>query len=174
MPKTYFVHDNGGRPFKVEVLKTRIKIYTEDKYNQIDENSDYDPVYDKLIYTIDSYKEIFIGEDPNHKGDFYYQGNSILVKITNHNYIFIGWVIYRFSTDDVIVDYVSTIGNNDVPYPYAIGTENTYLMIAEVMIPNKYLKEDDPYKQYYDYNEEYLDDKKYFTKIKFKMIQKRL
>ena len=91
--------------------------------------------------------------------------------------MYIGNKIYEFKTKDEIVDYMSFVGNSDVPYPYAIGTENTYLMIEDVFIPNKELKvfgNEDPYEIYYAFAR-----KKKYGKIgqkfpKKEMIQERL
>lgn len=189
MIETYLVHDNGGRPYKVVINSRNIKIYIRTPESQSESESDENTcdcpsdselmkLYTTLIYTIDSYKYVFVGEDPNQDteglGAKFYLGNSILVKVDDHDYISIGWIISRFRTTDIIEDYVSTVGNNDVPYPYAIGTKYTYLTIENVKIPNKYLAPDvDPYLQYYDHHKKYTDIKKYFTKFRSRIIRKR-
>ena len=61
-------------------------------------------------------------------------GNSILVKITNNKYIHIGCEIYKFETNDEIVDYISPVGNADVSYPVAFGENNVYFMLDKKMI----------------------------------------
>lgn len=78
-------------------------------------------------------------------------GNTILLQLNNGNeYMYIGGEIYTFTTSDNIIDYISPIGNNDVPYPYAIGTQNVYLMIGYKFIDKTKVCCDDPYKDYYD------------------------
>lgn len=42
--------------------------------------------------------------------------------------IYVGCEMYSFKTDDEIIDYVSPMGNNDVPYPVAYSDENVYFM----------------------------------------------
>jgi hypothetical protein len=76
-------------------------------------------------------------------------GNTLLFKIDKDTYMYIGEKINLFTLlDDEIVDYKSPVGNSDVPYPYAVGKKNTYLMIEDVYIKNSE-KTGDPYKQYY-------------------------
>ena len=67
-----------------------------------------------------------------------------------------------FKTEDVINEYFSPIGNADVPYPYAVGTENVYLMIEDaytslsnfanrrpVTVFQQEATDQDPYQTYY-------------------------
>jgi hypothetical protein len=57
-------------------------------------------------------------------------GNTILVKPTSENeYIYIGDGIKEFKTNEPVVHYQSPIGNNDVPYPFAITESYIYLML---------------------------------------------
>jgi hypothetical protein len=81
-----------------------------------------------------------------------FDGNSILLEIKKKSYVYIGSEIFAFKTDNDITDYVSPVGNNDVPYPYAIDSEmNYYLMIENVKL--KILtNQEDPYKYYYQAN----------------------
>ena len=165
---TYKIHDNGGRPFKCIIDKKIIKIYNNYKK-------------EKEHFLQFEFEKIFIGKSPlnamtsfsgGHGSDF--DGNSILIKLNNLIYVHIGIEIYSFEAENEIVDYVSPVGNNDVPYPYAIDCkQNYYLMIEDVIIFNnddivEYMKNsmNDPYHYYY------FDKKKieivppYPTKIK--------
>lgn len=58
-----------------------------------------------------------------------FKGNSILVQISRQKYLFIESTIYSFQTSDPIQEFYSPVGNNDVPYPVAIGTKFVYLML---------------------------------------------
>jgi len=118
--RTYRVHDNGGRPFEVTASYEAIIVKSLDT-----ESSSDDLVYTKTVLEIKSFDGLWWGfdngkrkfmrnEEPEH-------GSSILVKVTNKEYIFIGWKIQSFSTDETIIDYASPIGNSDVPYPVAYG-----------------------------------------------------
>lgn len=160
MKKIYKIHDNFGRPFKVEIDKD-IKIFANDETN-------------KLILVLKKYEEIFIGKP---------DGNSILIKLSVHRYIYIGYIIYSFSIPDEIISYKSPIGNNDVPYPYAIGTRYTYLMIEDIFLPNQMIGTNSPYDVYYGLilnitNKKLKKDiKKYFKnnfRIEEKIIHKRI
>jgi hypothetical protein len=157
-PKIYFTHDNGGRPFKIEVSlnNVTINVIDEDKTN---EQKAHYKLYDSL-----NAKKIFIGKSPlNEMTEFSgghgkkFDGNTILLEIGNNKYKFIGDNIFTFSSYAKIVKYVSPVGNNDVPYPYAIDiNKNIYLFIENVVLGDtdelrKYMKDkkNDPYTYYY-------------------------
>lgn len=154
MIKTYYIHDNGGRPFKV-IVDNNKKIAT------IFINTDYKGIYDHFIDL--SFKKIFIGNSPSIEMTKFsagygkqFNGNSILLHINDNKYMYIGDTIYKFKTKNKIVKYVSPVGNNDVPYPYAIDDkQNYYLMIEHVIITNSYNELSDyeePYEYYYNMN----------------------
>jgi hypothetical protein len=133
--KMYVVHDNGGRPFKVVVDKTGIGIYgmTYDEYISDSRNRNYSV----LIKKIGKYQGYWYGYDTSQERA---HGNSILIQVTGKEYINVGWNVYSFTTDDEIIDYVSPLGNNDVPYPVAYGTKNTYFMLDMKYILNDELE----------------------------------
>ncbi len=119
--KTYYIHDNGGRPFKVEATNKNIKIYKA-KYDDSGENP---PTYEKNVKTISSYDGLFVGT--HNDGSF--KGNSLLVHVKNNKYIFIGQEVLEFTAHEPITYYASEVGNSDVPYPYAVSKNNIYLML---------------------------------------------
>lgn len=147
--KTYEIHDNYGRPFKVKIYSDHIKIYELDHESK---KTKYLP-----FMGISEYEKVFIGKSPlnemtefsgGHGSDF--DGNTILIKLSAHEYIFVGGKICQFKTADEIVEYMSHVGNSDVPYPYAVGKNKTYLMIEDVYLNNKDIDfEKDVYTQYY-------------------------
>ena len=157
---TYYIHDNGGRPFKVDIIDNIVKIYTQ---------IDCDKEQDKIIYASDpilTFKpsKIFIGKDPegltNHEPgcDCVTDGNTILLKMEGNEYILVGATIDSYDSLGEIVKFVSRIGNNDVPYPYAVDEYgNIYLFSSSVILKNSdemqsRMKDyDDPYDYYYDY-----------------------
>ncbi len=124
--REYYTHDNGGRPFLVRIDEDGIHIYTL-----------AEPEYTKLIDTVVDYQGYWWGFDPTNPK---FHGNSILIDITDHEYMYVGESIYRFKTIDVIKDYVSPVGNNKVPYPVAYGDDNVYFMLDRVYIPRNKLK----------------------------------
>jgi len=148
--KYYYTHFNGAKPYKVEIGKD-IDVY--------DKNNIY-------ILSIVDFKDFFIGNNIINKTKNTI-GNSILVHLNNKTYIYIGENIFKFNAFDTILKYFSPIGNNDVPYPYAVGDEYTYLIIDQVYIKNELLHEADPYTQYYD-NTKNVD----FNKFNFKILNK--
>lgn len=100
-----------------------------------------------LIIPPTQYTKRFIGESPLNAitrfsgGDGEeFDGNSMLFEIAPQTYIFVGSVIIEFHTEDEIVSFVSPVGNNDVPYPLAVGTKNTYFMIEDICLPNEVLE----------------------------------
>ena len=124
----YYIHDNGGRPYKIDVSRDGIKVYmdTIEPYYRCVKSADCDYIYDKLVITITNFDGYWSGYDDSSYG---FHGNSLLVKINDHKYLHIGWNdIFYFQTLDVIQDYASHVGNNDVPYPVAYGSEYLYLI----------------------------------------------
>jgi len=145
----YYIHNNGGKPFLVSINNNDVKIYK----NLSNDNQPF------LKFKVEKY---FIGKSPLNKMTKFsgghgkkFDGNSILLKLSDNKYIYIGPEIYSFKPLDEIIQYVSPVGNNDVPYPYAIdASNNVYLMIEYVILrdvdPNK--NDWDPYRQYYNNN----------------------
>ncbi len=130
----YKIHDNGGRPFIVKISGNRVKIYK----NHDGEIVSTEPFFDEIA------ERVFVGESPKNEmtefsaghGDSF-KGNSLLLCLCDIDleYVFIGQKVYSFRSLSEIVQYVSPVGNSNVPYPYAIDTENrAYLMIENVIV----------------------------------------
>ena len=152
----YLTHFNGDRPFHVLKEGNCIVVHSRKAH---DYNNKYPPnvqgVYNTLVLTIPSFVKMFIGENTGKWADKHesaFPGNSILVHVSKDTYIYIGETIYKFSTSDKIKEYISVIGNSDVPYPFAIGQTNTYIMNDKVYIPNTKRNDKNPYQQYYEDN----------------------
>lgn len=156
----YQIHDNGGRPFLVETNHTTgvVNVYKEmpNESGLVSERKySVDP-----IVSFDA-KYIFIGKSPLNKMTKFsgghgkkFDGNTILLHINDNNYVYIGAQIYKFKSFGKIIKYESPVGNNDVPYPYAIDENGkTYLMIEDVVLNNfkKNSVYDNPYYYYYHY-----------------------
>ncbi len=145
----YEIIDNYNRPFIAVVNPTKVTIY-------LGQQSDATPDYyykDKEILST-SYLKVFIGDndlkDKHYakKGDF--PGNSILIKVSPKKYIYVGDQIYSFTTDDTITSYYSPLGNNQVPYPYAVGEKSVYFMLDRMAVPVSDIDlKEDGYGQYY-------------------------
>ena len=58
-----------------------------------------------------------------------FDGNTLLLEFENNEYVYIsGLEIIKFKTDDKIIDYISLMGNNMVPYAFVIGEKYTYFI----------------------------------------------
>lgn len=163
----YQILHNGGHPFSVKINNNDITISKCDGYDSFDDTS----INYTEILRIDNCKQIFVGKDIRINGvwtlmldkesrkisgikvsDNYERedGNSILINTKDRKYVYIGTEIFEFETTDDIIDYYSPIGNSDVPYPFAIGTKYTYLMLEHRYIQNTYVRHQlDPYRHFY-------------------------
>lgn len=161
-PKVYQVHDNGGRPFQISIDTSGIDI------QKINKSENYDKAF-KFLTKFDGY---WFGYDTSiHKQN----GNSLLIKLHKHKYMYIGSEIYEFDTTDEIIDYFSHVGNSDVPYPVAIGTQNIYFMLDCAFISINNLQNDPvPYNSDILYGEFYNSPKKNIHKMKCKKIANRI
>lgn len=166
---TYYIHDNGGRPFKVVINKGFVRIYRMVEINDTDEDeNEHENKYENFpILIFESQKNsIYIGKSPMIEMTKFrcsygpeFDGNSILVHLGDNTYVYIGDRIFSFKSLAPIVNFVSPVGNSDVPYPYAIdSSENIYLLIEGIVIKKntnteKQIKEyDNPYAYYYDHS----------------------
>lgn len=170
----YYTHDNGGRPFKVVIRKLggsrEIDIYVA-RYPEFKLNKKYDyPSYYQFnrTYQVPSGNKIFIGDDPENiygsRADQLKEwlGNSILAELSEGRYLFIGESVYEFRTANGksgITLFRSPVGNNDVPYPFAMDDEYVYLLIENFRVAKNHndleQKPFDPYTQYYGDAPEY-------------------
>jgi len=154
--KSYEIHDNGGRPFFVQIDGKRITILKNmDTFKLVKGKFVDIKAPPKELFTITA-DEIHIGKK-SPKGGYdglspsKAEGNSILLKVGS-KYMFIGHEIYEFTpvTGDTIVAYYSDIGNSDVPYPYAVGKTHIYIMLDKVAVEKSYFDmTQNIYEQYY-------------------------
>ena len=192
--KKYFIHDNGGRPFLAYVGKTDVYIYKinekyeikNENYNRKNKNNSW--MYTQLVKEYKNVVKIYIGKSPLNPSTKFsgghgksFDGNSILLQLTNNKCISIGWNIYEFTLLDNIENYYSPVGNSDVPYPFIIGDKYIYFMLDKTYIDRKYLPTNltktemtDLYSFYYGHsgNEELSKYKKKMKNVK--IIQDRL
>ena len=153
MQEVYVTLDNGGNPFIVSVFDNHVNVYLNGCRK-----------VRKLVFSTEI-EQIFVGRSIlNNMTEFSgagegYEGNSILLKlpVEINQYVYIGESINRFTACAKIVEYYSPIGNNSVPYPYAIDELGNYYLITE----NTVVKHDpkladliqigeDPYTFYYN------------------------
>ena len=177
--RSYKIHDNGGRPFTVDVNEHQRKLSISVSYPDSKTGMSMPPTHFK-DYT---FKRIWIGDDVFHFGkktsgwDPKWKGNSILAQLSATRFLEIGKEIFEFTLmpGDAPVSYSSYVGNSDVPYPYLVGKTHTYLMIEDAVIPNDVLDmKRDAYEQYYGFKEEHAHVAASAKKFKKKMIHKRV
>lgn len=186
--KQYVIHDNGGRPFLVAIDKKDVSIFKLPEGVDEDDAGISKKDYTHLIKEYKNVKRIFVGKSKKMNGEYGYwrvwgpklDGNTILVEIQSKRYCLIYESIIEFSTKDTIETYDSPVGLNDVPYPVAYGSDNVYVLGFDKnqYVPKETVKnmntgelldtftgECCPWKSVLD---------KYKTKMKYKVIQKRL
>lgn len=132
--KCYLTHNNGGRPYLVSIDRDRFTVhaipsrthYILDKDVSRHDGRNHWMYIDPIIPRT-KYIKIWIGRSPKNKmtkfsGGFgrLFNGNSILIQISDTKYMFVGQEIFEFHTKYPIVSFLSPVGNNDVPYPFAI------------------------------------------------------
>lgn len=128
--KGYEIHHNRMIPYIVSIdLKIGIATIYFVEYNiKSNEHSIY------KFKEIKGIKKAYYGKStPNidKKVFSFVKGNSILLGLSNNEFIYIGSEIFYFKLfpEDNIINYYSDIGNNDVPYPYLVGKKYIYFMI---------------------------------------------
>jgi hypothetical protein len=171
--RTFYTHDNGGRPFQLKIDSANKKIIC----NRASFDDDYgDRDYDSHVITM-KYKKYFVGRDANYPG---FDGSSVLVQRTERKYVYFGWKIYEFELEqgEKMKKFTSEVGNSDVIYAYAVSDRYVYLFVEEVKIPIEDVESFfyDIYGQYYNHsnNPEYKKLKQHAKKIRCRTIQKRL
>jgi hypothetical protein len=164
----YLIHDNGGCPFEVAIDENKnraiVRLYDCDHSYESCITEDPNPILDI------SFTECFLGGplpkvfiDDDYKFEW---GNSILLHIPtteieitdSYKYIYIGMNIFEFTSQYLITEFLSPIGNNDVPYPFARSKKETFLLVEDAILDNNILKEEGqiytsmahcPYRLYY-------------------------
>ena len=156
--KSYYIHDNYNKPYRVDVTNSYTRIYHKISNSEYGFDIFNDIFNDKPV--LETYLcQIFIGKSALNKMTEYsgaygkeYNGNTILIELDEHKYIYIGRHIVWFQSLSTIVEYHSPIGYNDVPYPYALDEEgNCYLMIEDVILDKTHdcYNLSNPYEYYY-------------------------
>ncbi len=155
----YLTYKNGLRSYCVYINQEQNDVHI---YKCKEENNPqyYAEDFTELVAAYESHQidKIFIGKSPLTNQTLFsgahgprFDGNSILLKnhTTNdtNKYLFIGTEIYSFTSEDEITDFFSPVGNNYVPYPFAIDTEKNYYFLMDqyaVMKINDVSSRNDP------------------------------
>jgi len=148
MEQEYLILDNYSNPYKVIIEHSnKVQVYKLED----------DEIQYKLILSTQASK-VFIGKSPlipmtefsgGHGPDF--DGNTLLLQQSEYSYIWIGDKIISFLSYFPIVEYTSPVGNNQVPYPWAVDEKGwVYLFLCNVVITNiPESKLADPYDYYW-------------------------
>jgi hypothetical protein len=148
--------DNGATSFVVYISpdKTIVSIYKipSDAYVW-DEDWDYEDnnkirgFYQELIIRLDIERIWIYKEEEKEAWD---RGNSILIMRKDGTYVFIGWEIYSFRTEEPIEEYMSKVGNSSVSYPVALSSTKAYFMTAHKWLSLDNIKDkENPNETYY-------------------------
>jgi hypothetical protein len=172
--REYMTHDNGGMPYTVELeirekkasefssCRADVSVFRNVYFRQFNKHR---PKGDAILNY--SNAKVWVGVSPStpatrfsggHGPDF--KGNSILIQPDEavQKYIFIGHEVLEFTTYNPIHTFVAPVGNNDVPYCYAIDDAGLYYLPMERAILSKCQAYDtdpdefDPYDYYYDHH----------------------
>ena len=93
-------------------------------------------MFDPPLFTF-QVKNVFIGksevcpmiEFSNARDNNVFDGNTLLLECENNEYVYIsGLEIVKFKTDDKVIDYISLMGNNTIPYAIMVGKKYTYFL----------------------------------------------
>eukprot|EP00164_Ancoracysta_twista_P010152 GFYU01015229.1.p1 GENE.GFYU01015229.1~~GFYU01015229.1.p1 ORF type:complete len:250 (+),score=40.02 GFYU01015229.1:70-819(+) len=145
-PGTYEIHDNGGRPWRVQIAESGAVAVCEADWEK-------DIYKEEPVLTFQP-DRIFIGKSPEHDPEFG-DGNTILMRLDGLKYVVMSNHIFSFVALSEIAEFWSPIGNSDVPYPYAVDIDGRYYLLegdkngavlSSVPIEHK----EDPYTFYYD------------------------
>jgi hypothetical protein len=117
--ETVLVHDNGGRPFQVFVGSTSIEV------KKLQLSGEHEEYID--LQKWENVEKIWVGFDACDPA--WSRGNSVLFRISESEYVMIGCNIFSFSPLHEIVEFHSPIGRSDVPYPWALDSENNVYLL---------------------------------------------
>ncbi len=151
--ETFNILSNGGCPFRVTMEEGTLRVF-----QNVGSNTD---IFQPLLTLLNRETPYIMYTTLNNPGAYdpslyaFRPDNSLLVYLGSGKYMYIGHSVYTFTTinKEKIQDFYSPIGNSDVPYPYAVGENNTYLMLAEESIPNSswiHIPNMEPYTVYYE------------------------
>eukprot|EP00798_Chlamydomonas_sp_ICE-L_P019661 gene19661-26348_t len=92
------------------------------------------------------------GAPPPPPPPVWHGGSAVLLEIERRQLVVVRYTILQFTlpAGESVVDFVSVMGNNGVPYPYVVGSAKTYLSLERVFLPNALVPAgEDPYKVFY-------------------------
>lgn len=160
MSKTYFVHANGARPFKVVLKDVQGKVDVSVMKQKTDfKGYDTTPCWSALS------EEVFVANHdtipkvgkPKWRGGDPLEvcatvGHVVVVKTGHLKYVFVGNTIQEFKTLAPVTRIESYVENNDVPYPCVVDEEhNVYLLLEGVVMKHVTKKQIVPFGDVYGF-----------------------
>ena len=121
--KRYVITDNGSKPWIVEDFPKQKKAII---YRNHGDN--VTQIVDPVKVTEIKYMALWPSSDSSAFGDWN-KGNTVLIQKSKNTFVLVYRAVSEFKILDEPVKYMSPIGNNDVPYPYLIGTEYVYFLV---------------------------------------------
>jgi len=149
MPITYKIHDNGGRPFRIQVdRKNKIAKVMVHKHTDIDDDAEEGSTYFDLMSF--SYLAFYPGQDYGSDsivgmdyadGDGNSHGCNCIFQLNDKTYLHFGRQIVSFTLlpGEVIEEHVSFVGHSDTPRSYIVGNNNYYFFDPGTIISRNYL-----------------------------------
>jgi hypothetical protein len=130
----YLIHANGAVPYLVSVHESdtgSVVRVSERQKGPVGKQEWKDMVarkvgWDVPVLEVPRASKVYAGID---KQEGFY-GNTVLVHLTANQYLFIGECIFSFAIEDPIVEFYSPVGNNDVPYPFAVTTSGRFVLMS--------------------------------------------
>lgn len=134
----YEIRDNGSTPYIVYVnsSRTTVSVFCIPKNNYV-MNSDWSTdrsenygYFTELVKKYKNVRNVMAGVDKTEN----MTGNSVLIRLSGNNYVYIGDCIYSFKPDETITEYYSNVGNSCVPYPVGVSKSYVYFMLDKVYV----------------------------------------
>ena len=125
--------DNGGMPFVAYLSTARVAVFRRARDGYVDErdwSNDFERdrlFYGEPVVEIAEPLATFVGRDGSAADA---RGNSLLIRVDESVYVYIGAEIYSFRSHEPVEAYYSRMGNSDVNYPLAL-TASTVLFLLE-------------------------------------------
>ncbi len=147
MVKRYYIHSNGATPYRLDVNLVdnfnQVDVYVNTYNTQKPPEDAIESDYFVLKKTIMANK-VFAGVEPLENGGYNKKtiGNTVIVQHTDNGvqkmlyFSHLGRCLeFVMPEDDVIAKYYSIIGENDTPYPIAVGKKFVYFMAENLYYP---------------------------------------
>lgn len=124
------IHDNGGVPWMVFHDESQAHVYRQEPYKV--------PIlkrnYRELVASFAVQRMFAPDRRYRHAGERVHDVGTVLLQQHDGTWVFVGRQLFAFCCDEWIESFHSPLGNNDVPYPYALGREYVYLMLDGVRV----------------------------------------